>query len=211
MSNRIVTRYASLLLAVFAVSCSEKGPTGPDTLPFEIKPVSVAVIQGEKTQMTVTGISASEVTWESTNTVKATVNTSGLVTTIDSGIVAISARSKADPTLLSSATVTIIRPSTPPVTFTNQKAATGSQLRYAIFVPAGKTELQIAMSGGTGDGDLHVRFGSPPTLTAFDCRPYRGGNNETCVFANPASGVWYIMIDAYEAFAGVRLAVTTTP
>lgn len=211
MSNRIVTRSAGLLLAVFAVSCSDKGPTGPNTLPFEIKPVSVAVIQGEKTQMTLTGIAASEVTWESTNTAKATVDANGLVTTLDSGRVAISARSKADPTLLSSATVTIIQPSKPPVTFTNQSAATGAQLRYVVFVPAGKTELRIAMSGGTGDGDLHVRFGSPPTLSAFDCRPYLGGNNETCVITNPASGVWYIMIDAYTAFSGVRLAVTTTP
>ena len=33
--------------------------------------------------------------------------------------------------------------------------------------------------GGTGDGDLYVRFGSQPTTSAYDCRPYASGNAET--------------------------------
>ena len=33
---------------------------------------------------------------------------------------------------------------------------------------------------GTGDADLYVRFGSQPTASAYDCRPYAGGSAESC-------------------------------
>ena len=31
-----------------------------------------------------------------------------------------------------------------------------------------------------GDADLYVRRGSEPTLSTYDCRPYKSGSNETC-------------------------------
>jgi hypothetical protein len=39
-----------------------------------------------------------------------------------------------------------------------------------------------------GDADLYVRVGSEPTLSTYDCRPYKSGSNETCsiTFAAPA-------------------------
>ena len=33
---------------------------------------------------------------------------------------------------------------------------------------------------GTGDADLYVRIGGAPTTTAYDCRPYKTGSNESC-------------------------------
>ena len=33
---------------------------------------------------------------------------------------------------------------------------------------------------GTGDADLYVRVGAPPTPDLWDCRPYRTGSEETC-------------------------------
>ena len=45
----------------------------------------------------------------------------------------------------------------------NLAATTGNWTRNTITVPAGKTKLTVTISGGTGDADLYVRFGSQPT------------------------------------------------
>jgi serine protease len=72
-------------------------------------------------------------------------------------------------------------------------------------VPAGASDLSFQMSGGTGDADLYVRFGSPPTTSSYDCRPYRNGNSESCPFAAPTAGTWHVGVRAYSAFSGVTL------
>ena len=49
------------------------------------------------------------------------------------------------------------------------------------------SQLRVLMSG-TGDADLYVRFGSRPTLTSYDCRPYvDASSNEQCVLTVPAN------------------------
>ncbi|MGK2935971.1 MAG: PPC domain-containing protein [Gemmatimonadaceae bacterium] len=80
-----------------------------------------------------------------------------------------------------------------------------------MTIPAGTTSLTVTMSGGTGDADLYVRALNPPTLSTFDCRPYRAGNNEECVFANPVAGTWHVMLDAYEGYTGVSLRANWVP
>ncbi|MFZ2753708.1 MAG: M4 family metallopeptidase [Lysobacteraceae bacterium] len=83
---------------------------------------------------------------------------------------------------------------------------------YAVTIPAGTTQLVVATSGGTGDADLYVRLGAAPTTTLYTCRPYTGGNAETCTFANPTAGsVYYINVRAYSAYSGVNLKATRTP
>jgi serine protease len=91
------------------------------------------------------------------------------------------------------------------VPVTGLAASTGNTLNYTMNVPAGATNLSFAMSGGTGDADLYVRFGSAPTTSTYDCRPYRSGNNETCSFASPQVGTYYVMVRAYSTFSGVSL------
>ena len=46
--------------------------------------------------------------------------------------------------------------------------AGGSQKFYAIVVPDGQDDLEISISGGSGDCDLYVRRGSEPTITSYD-------------------------------------------
>jgi serine protease len=82
---------------------------------------------------------------------------------------------------------------------------------YTLVVPAGATNLTFVTSGGSGDGDLYVRRGSEPTTTAYDCRPYTSGNNETCTFAAPTAGTYYVRIRAYATFSGVTLTPHYTP
>ena len=83
---------------------------------------------------------------------------------------------------------------------------------YTVTIPAGTTKLVVATSGGTGDADLYVRLGAAPTTTTYNCRPYLGGNAETCTFNNPTAGsVYYINVRAYSAYSGVNLKATRTP
>ncbi len=60
------------------------------------------------------------------------------------------------------------------VPVSNLAASKGGKLNYTLNVPAGTRSLQISSSGGTGDADLYVRFGSAPTSSSYDCRPYKG-------------------------------------
>ena len=76
---------------------------------------------------------------------------------------------------------------------------------YTVTVPAGKTNLTVTTSGGTGDADLYVRRGSKPTTTTYDCRPYKTGNAETCTFTNPVAATYHIGIRAYSAVTGLTL------
>lgn len=91
------------------------------------------------------------------------------------------------------------------VTVSNLSAATGAYIKFTMSVPAGATNLVFTQSGGTGDSDMYVKFGSEPTDTSYDCRPYVSGNAETCTFAAPSAGTYYINLKAYSAFSGVSL------
>ena len=82
---------------------------------------------------------------------------------------------------------------------------------YTLVVPAGATNLSVAISGGTGDADLYVRLGSAPTTASYTCRPYLSGNNETCTFATPTAGTYYIAVRAYATYSGVSLTANYTP
>ncbi|NNE57071.1 MAG: S8 family serine peptidase [Hellea sp.] len=81
----------------------------------------------------------------------------------------------------------------------------GTELDFTMDVPSGATDLSFVMSGGSGDADLYVRFGSEPTTSTYDCRPYSSGNNENCDFAAPQTGTYYVMVRGYSAFSGVGL------
>jgi pseudolysin/vibriolysin len=91
------------------------------------------------------------------------------------------------------------------VAVTGQGASSGNSLNYTLAVPAGATNLTFTMSGGSGDGDLYVKFGSAPTDSSYDCRPYKSGNSESCSFASPSAGTYYVRIKAYSTFSGVSL------
>lgn len=92
----------------------------------------------------------------------------------------------------------------------NLAATTGQSLMFTLDVPAGATNLRFAMSGGSGDADMYVRFGSAPTLTAYDCRPYTSGNSETCTINPARTGRYYVMLRADSSFSGVTLTGSFT-
>ena len=70
---------------------------------------------------------------------------------------------------------------------------------FTVAVPSGASNLNIATTGASGDIDLYVRFGSSPgTGTGqYDCRPYTGSGNESCAFATPSVGTYYVRVYGY--------------
>jgi len=96
------------------------------------------------------------------------------------------------------------------VAVTGLAAATGASLNYTMVVPAGATGLKFVIAGGTGDADMYVKFGSAPTDTVYDCRPYASGNAETCNIATAQAGTYHVRLKAYSAFSGVSLTGSYT-
>ncbi|MEO7934940.1 MAG: pre-peptidase C-terminal domain-containing protein [Dokdonella sp.] len=82
---------------------------------------------------------------------------------------------------------------------------------YTLVVPAGASNLSFSISGGSGDADLYVRLGSAPTTSSYTCRPYTSGNSETCSFAAPTAGTYYVAVRAYATFSGLSLTNSYTP
>jgi PKD repeat protein len=82
---------------------------------------------------------------------------------------------------------------------------------YTFEVPVGATNLSINTSGGTGDVDMHVKFGSEATKSDYDCRPWKVGSKETCNISNVQAGTYYIMLLGYNDFTDVNLVGTYTP
>ncbi|MFT5756503.1 MAG: hypothetical protein ACI9LM_001221 [Alteromonadaceae bacterium] len=80
-----------------------------------------------------------------------------------------------------------------------------AQRFFKLQVPTGATALSFTLSGGSGDADLYVRKANKPTLSDYQCRPYIGGNNEHCVINNALDGDWYVMLNAYSAYAEVSV------
>ena len=83
--------------------------------------------------------------------------------------------------------------------------AAASERRFTLQVPSGASSLSFAMSGGSGDADLYVRFGNAPTTSSWDCRPYLSGNNETCNISNVQAGTYHVMVRGYSSYSGASL------
>ncbi len=95
---------------------------------------------------------------------------------------------------------------------TGISAATGTSVVYTMMIPTDIriSNLKFVTSGGTGDVDMYVKYGSAPTDTVYDCRPYASGNAETCNIATAQAGTYYIRLKAYSAFSGLSLTGSYT-
>lgn len=89
----------------------------------------------------------------------------------------------------------------------SESASEGVQTQYGPYDASTYDAMRFSISGGSGDADLYVRFGAPPTTGTYDCRPYLIGNDETCEFNPSQSGDYYVMVHAYSAYSGMTLTV----
>ena len=122
---------------------------------------------------------------------------------------------------VSSTTSTDPDPATPNLTSGQQINVTlsgaGDEKFFKIAVPAGKSQLQVVMTGPacgllgcTFDADLYTRVSARPNDTTYTCRPFQSGSNETCTHASPAAGYWYVRVDAYTGSGTVTLKATVS-
>lgn len=85
-----------------------------------------------------------------------------------------------------------------------------SETIYALAVPAGAADLIIKTIGGSGDADMFVRRNAIPTAVDHDCVSETPKSAESCQFAAPAQGTYYVLLKGYTAYAGVTLLASYT-
>ncbi|MBI2379129.1 MAG: M20/M25/M40 family metallo-hydrolase [Gammaproteobacteria bacterium] len=91
------------------------------------------------------------------------------------------------------------------VPLTNQSGTTGQESYYWLNVPAGAHSLSFKTTGGTGDADLYVRFGTKPTTASYQCKSDGSTSTETCNIATAQAGTYHVLLKAYSAYSGVSL------
>ena len=159
--------------------------------------------------LTVSGTSGTLAAAAST-TLTVAVNAAGLADGTHTGTVTISGVGASTRTISVTLQVSSVTVLTSGVPLTNVAGATGSLAYYVVTVPEGATDLSVTTSGGTGDVDMYLRQGEPPTMSVWNCRPYVFGNNETCTATPPAAGQYYVMLHGWDTYTGVTLTATVT-
>jgi serine protease len=86
--------------------------------------------------------------------------------------------------------------------------ARGASQAYGPFPVAAGTLFRATLSG-TGDGDVYVRFGSAPTASSYNCRPYLSSSAEECRLTPSANTAAYVTVVGFTA-ANVALEVEYT-
>ena len=149
------------------------------------------------------------VAWTTSNAAIATVSATGVVTAQTAlGSVTITATSEGKSGTATFTTLTGLR-SGVANPFANPSVNTSSF--FAVYVPAGSTNLTVAMSGGTGDPDLYVYRPGLSLSGAATCASENNGPGETCTLATPAAGVWVVEVFAFTAHTGTNVTATVTP
>lgn len=82
---------------------------------------------------------------------------------------------------------------------------TGSTKTYKITAPENAKNLSFRLSGGTGDGDIYVKFGAVPTTTSYDAKSDGDTTAEQVTIGAPSAGTYYLLLKAYRAINGVSL------
>ena len=93
---------------------------------------------------------------------------------------------------------------------TGLSGAASSETFFTYKTPADVKTVSFNMSGGTGDADMYVKFGSKPTTSSYDCRPYKSGNTEACNVSAGKEGTYHVMIRGYSAYSGTQIVADHT-
>jgi hypothetical protein len=88
-------------------------------------------------------------------------------------------------------------------------ATVGGTVMYQITVPSGCTSMVTSVSHPTSaDFDSYGKQGSQPTTSSYTWRGYTSTNPEVVTFANPAAGIWYIMVKSYSGTGAFTITCT---
>jgi subtilisin family serine protease len=138
----------------------------------------------------------------------ATVTPGSLATGVHTGAITVSDPAAADSSQQVNVTLTIteVTPLSIGTPLPDQSGGYGSERFFVVSVPTGAASLAISISGGTGDADLRVRRGVPPTLWEYDCGSGAGGNTDSCQVASPLPGTYYVMLYGWSSYSGTTLS-----
>jgi serine protease len=96
------------------------------------------------------------------------------------------------------------------VPISNLSAVADTETLYKITVPAGASNLTFATTGASGDADIFVRAGVPPTDMTFDCSSTSPTTTENCTVASPQAGTYYLLVLAWSDYTGVSVTASYT-
>lgn len=96
-------------------------------------------------------------------------------------------------------------PLTKGVAKTGISLAKNAKQIYTLVVPAGAKNLTFKLSGGSGDGDIYLKFGAAPTTTSYEQKSDGSTNTETITVATPKAGTYYLLLNAYAAVSNTTL------
>ncbi|MEQ1506399.1 MAG: M4 family metallopeptidase [Myxococcota bacterium] len=98
---------------------------------------------------------------------------------------------------------------TPFATETDVHGDVGGEVRFSFEAPAGADALQFVTTG-TGDVDLYVQRGVPPTVEAHDCASEGPGSDERCELRPASAGTYHVLLHGYGPFSNVTLTVSAS-
>lgn len=216
---------AVILSLALATACSDSAePLVPTTLAVGATAVTLNGV-GATSPIDVTVLDQNgdelpdvEATFQSRDQGVAEVDGSGLVTAVADGSTAIVVTAESAETEVA---ITVEADLADGVPVTGLSGAEDSQVFFEIEIAPGEGDgkvLQIRTGSGQGDVDLLVRFGGPPSLSAFDCLGVLDSensdtpvNSEICSIANPEAGTWHVMLLGFVDYDGVTVEASLKP
>jgi hypothetical protein len=88
----------------------------------------------------------------------------------------------------------------------------GGLIHWTVETGAGSPPLAFSTDAlGSGNADLLVRFGAPPTAEVFDASSTGPGNQESVSIAAPQAGTYYLSLLAKSPYEGVTLRTGALP
>lgn len=219
MTRRNVVRFFSVaLVAALAYGCDDNDTVGPSAGLLLVDPLFAGIDQDSSIALSAS-LNGTDVpvSWESSDPTIATVSANGVVTGLAGGRVAITAHLVSDPTQQRSASITVTAPPTlvlgEPYEWTGVESGNlvrNEGLVYRFIVPPGAASLTVTFTGGTGDGDIFVQYGSAPDGSGNEtgCHSWNAANDEECSVANPQAGTWYVFVAVWNPYAGATLTAT---
>ena len=85
---------------------------------------------------------------------------------------------------------------------------------FFVDVPENRSEINVQVSGGTGNADLYMKRASRPNgieIGDYDFKSANSGNLESIVVQSPEPGRWFIMLPTSSSYQDVELLVRMTP
>ena len=95
---------------------------------------------------------------------------------------------------------TVTEPTSPSEQNWSGSVSQGHWKYYTISASSSHTQIKVDLTDLSADVDLYVRKGFQPTLSFYDCRPFKGGTaSETCTLTNSGSNTWYIGVHGFRS------------